>query len=114
MNLNSEKVTKFYVLYDKGNGLLGNFHNLILAIIAIVVLFNPPNLIAKLELIGGIFILSIPIFILLGFISLRIDKVRERLSVDNGSFYTIRNYELNKSSNEALKEILKKLESKKR
>lgn len=105
-NYVKENLIKLYFYVTSGQSVVDRFRYLIMGIFALYVMLkltNPLYLILML-------IVSIPVLLGVGWYDVhKISKIRERLSIQFGTHYGIKQFELQEETVEILKEILKKL-----
>ena len=101
-----ETLIKIYFYVTSGQAVVDRFRYLIMGIFAVYVMLkltNPMYLVVT-------FIISVPVLFILGWYEVhKISKVRERLSTQYGTHYTLKSFELQEESVKLLKEIKDKL-----
>ncbi len=101
-----EAFIKLYFYVTSGQAFVDRFRYLIMGVFALYVMLkltNPMYLVVM-------FIMAIPALFILGWYEIhKISKVREKLSVQYGTHYTLKSFELQEESVKLLQEIKDKL-----
>lgn len=100
-----ELLIKLYFYVNSGVVVINDFRNLGLGIFALYFALKLSNPL----FLGGLFIISIPILFIMGWVNIhKISKVRERLSIQHGTHYGIKQFELQEKMVKLLEELNKK------
>lgn len=101
-----EAFIKLYFYVTSGQAFVDRFRYLIMGVFALYVMLK----LASPVYLVIMFLMAIPLLFVLGWYEIhKISKVRERLSVQHGTHYTLKSFELQEESVKLLKEIRDKL-----
>ena len=97
-----ETLIKIYFYITSGQSVIDQFRYLIMGIFTLYIMLR----LTSYWYLIGMFILSVPLLFILGWINVHyISKVRERLSMQHGTHYAIKQFELQEEQVSILKEI---------
>lgn len=100
-----ENLIKVYFYITSGQSVVDQFRYLIMGVFTLYIMLK----LTSYTYLILMFVIAMPILFLLGWLNIHfISKVRERLSMKYGTYYSIKQYELQEKTVELLEKLVNK------